>query len=150
MTLFHQGLNPIIHKHLTLFRDCTLNELVSASIEQEDTCCAHMEEERKRGLCQGLLGALCPSTTWSTTLHHASHVVPLHINSGATIHLSRCHHAICSTRSRLLHLELYSLLGQAFRASTTGRMGTLLERAPSLDRDTLLGPHRLLAVIRRR
>jgi hypothetical protein len=31
-----------------LFRGCTLNELVSASIEQEDACCAHLEEKRKK------------------------------------------------------------------------------------------------------
>jgi hypothetical protein len=33
---------------LTLFRGCTLNELVSASIEQEDVCHARLEEERKK------------------------------------------------------------------------------------------------------
>jgi hypothetical protein len=36
MALFHQELNPVHHEHLTLFQGCTLNELVSASIEQED------------------------------------------------------------------------------------------------------------------
>jgi hypothetical protein len=25
MTLFHQGLNPVLREHLTLFRGCTLN-----------------------------------------------------------------------------------------------------------------------------
>jgi hypothetical protein len=33
MTLFHQGLNPVLREHLTLFQGYTLNELVSASIE---------------------------------------------------------------------------------------------------------------------
>jgi hypothetical protein len=47
MVLFRQGLNPVLHEHLTLFWGCTLNELVSTSIEQEDACCARMEEERK-------------------------------------------------------------------------------------------------------
>jgi hypothetical protein len=36
MLLFRQGLSPMLHEHLTLFWGCTLNELVSASIEQED------------------------------------------------------------------------------------------------------------------
>jgi hypothetical protein len=48
MALFHQGLNPVLREHLTLFRGYTLNELVSASIEQEDTCRARVEEERKK------------------------------------------------------------------------------------------------------
>jgi hypothetical protein len=47
MALFRQGLNPVLREHPTLFRGCTLNELVSASIEQEDACRAHVEEERK-------------------------------------------------------------------------------------------------------
>jgi hypothetical protein len=33
-----------------LFWGCTLNELVSASIEQEDACRAHFEERNKRPL----------------------------------------------------------------------------------------------------
>jgi hypothetical protein len=33
MSLFRQGLSPVLREHLTLFRGCTLNELVSASIE---------------------------------------------------------------------------------------------------------------------
>jgi hypothetical protein len=37
MSLFRQGLSPMLREHLTLFQGCTLNELVSASIEQEDT-----------------------------------------------------------------------------------------------------------------
>jgi hypothetical protein len=48
MSLFHQGLSPVLCEHLTLFRGCTLNELVSASIEQEDVCHARLEEERKK------------------------------------------------------------------------------------------------------
>jgi hypothetical protein len=50
MALFHQELNTMLHEHLMLFRGCTLIELVSASIEQEDACCAHIEEERKKRL----------------------------------------------------------------------------------------------------
>jgi hypothetical protein len=34
MSLFHQGLSPVPREHLMLFRGCTLNELVSASIEK--------------------------------------------------------------------------------------------------------------------
>jgi hypothetical protein len=48
MSFFRQGLSPVLREHLTLFRGCTLNELVSASIEQEDACRAHLEEERKK------------------------------------------------------------------------------------------------------
>jgi hypothetical protein len=66
MSLFYQGLNPMLCEHLALFRGCTLNELVSASIEKEDTCHTRLEEERKRGLCLGLLGALRLSIAWST------------------------------------------------------------------------------------
>jgi hypothetical protein len=38
----------VLHEHLTLFRGCTLNELVSASIEQEDMYHARLDEERKK------------------------------------------------------------------------------------------------------
>jgi hypothetical protein len=48
MSLFRQGLSPVLCEHLTLFWGCTLNELVSASIEQEDACRACLEEERKK------------------------------------------------------------------------------------------------------
>jgi hypothetical protein len=48
MSLFHHGLSPMLREHLTLFQGCTLNELVSASIEQEHACCARLEEERKK------------------------------------------------------------------------------------------------------
>jgi hypothetical protein len=48
MALFHQGLSPVLWEHLTLFWGCTMNELVSTSIEQEDACRAHIEEERKK------------------------------------------------------------------------------------------------------
>jgi hypothetical protein len=48
ISLFHQGLSSVLREHLMLFRGCTLNELVSASIEQEDTCRARLEEERKK------------------------------------------------------------------------------------------------------
>jgi hypothetical protein len=48
MAMFRQGLNHVVHEHLTLFRSCTINELVSAPIEQEDACHARMKEERKK------------------------------------------------------------------------------------------------------
>jgi hypothetical protein len=48
LSLFRQGLSPVLREHLTLFWGCTLNELVSASIEQEDVCRARLEEERKK------------------------------------------------------------------------------------------------------
>jgi hypothetical protein len=37
----------VLREHQTLFRGYTLNELVSASIEQEDACHARMEEEEE-------------------------------------------------------------------------------------------------------
>jgi hypothetical protein len=48
MPLFRHGPNPMLHEHVTLFRGCTLNELVSTSIKQEDACRARLEEERKK------------------------------------------------------------------------------------------------------
>jgi hypothetical protein len=45
MSLFRQGLSPVLREQLTLFWGCTLNELVSASIELEDACHARLEEE---------------------------------------------------------------------------------------------------------
>jgi hypothetical protein len=44
MSLFRQGLSPVLLEHLMLFWGCTLNKLVSASIEQEDMCRARLEE----------------------------------------------------------------------------------------------------------
>jgi hypothetical protein len=59
MALFHQGLNPVLCEHLALFWGYTLNELVSASIEQEDAYHACMEEEmKKRPLSEPTGGAL--------------------------------------------------------------------------------------------
>jgi hypothetical protein len=48
MLLFRQGLSLVLREHLTLFQGCTLNELVRASIEQEDVCHARLEEDRKK------------------------------------------------------------------------------------------------------
>jgi hypothetical protein len=45
---YSKGFSPVLHEHLTLFQGCTLNELVSASIEQEDACHARLEERKKR------------------------------------------------------------------------------------------------------
>jgi hypothetical protein len=56
-------------------------------------------------------GALRPSTTWSTLCLQASHVVPLHRSSGASVHLSRWPQVLPSTRGWLLHLELRNRLG---------------------------------------
>jgi hypothetical protein len=60
MSLFRQGLSPVLREHLTLFRGCTLNELVSACIEQEDGCCACLEEERKKRPLPGPNGGAPP------------------------------------------------------------------------------------------
>jgi hypothetical protein len=104
----------------------------------------------RRGPCQGLLGALRSSTAWSTLVLQDSHMVPLHLSSGATIHLSRWSHILQSTHSQLLHLELRNLLGWVSCASTTGVLDTLLESVPSLIRATLLGLCHHLIVCRRR
>jgi hypothetical protein len=111
MSLFRQGLSPVLCEHLTLFRGCTLNELVSASIDQEDVCRARLEEEREKRHLPGPTRALHPSTAWSILCLQASHVVPLRRCSGATVHLDRWPHVLQSTRGWLLHLELRSLLG---------------------------------------
>jgi hypothetical protein len=60
MSLFRQGLNPVLHEHFMLFRDYTLNELVSASIVQEDACHARLEEERKKRPLPGPNGGASP------------------------------------------------------------------------------------------
>jgi hypothetical protein len=60
MALFHQGLNPVLCEHLTLFQSYTLNELVCASIEQEDAYCARIEEERKKRPLPGPTGGAQP------------------------------------------------------------------------------------------
>jgi hypothetical protein len=57
MSLFHQGLSPVLREHLTLFRGCTLNELLSTFIEQEHVCCARLEEWKKRPLPRPTGGA---------------------------------------------------------------------------------------------
>jgi hypothetical protein len=56
MALFHKGLSPMLQEHLTLFRGCTPNKLVSASIEQEDACHARIEERKKRHLSRPIGG----------------------------------------------------------------------------------------------
>jgi hypothetical protein len=59
MSLFHQGLSPVLREYLTLFWGRTLDELVSASIEKEDVCRARLEEEeqKKRSLPGPIGGA---------------------------------------------------------------------------------------------
>jgi hypothetical protein len=99
MELFHYGLNPELHEHLMLFHGCTLNELVSASIVQEDACCAHMEEERKMRPLPRPTRTLHPSTILSTPLRYGSRAIPLYHSNGAIVHLSRWHHALQSSHS---------------------------------------------------
>jgi hypothetical protein len=60
MSLFRPGHSPVLHEHLTLFRGCALNELVSASIEQEDACRTRFEEERKKRPLPGPNGGAAP------------------------------------------------------------------------------------------
>jgi hypothetical protein len=60
MSIFRQGLSLVLCEHLTLFRYCTMNELVSISIKQEDTCHARLEEERKKGPLPGPNGGAPP------------------------------------------------------------------------------------------
>jgi hypothetical protein len=45
---------------MTLFWGCTLNELLSSSIEQEDVCRARLEEERKKKPLPGPTGGTPP------------------------------------------------------------------------------------------
>jgi hypothetical protein len=66
MSLFCQGLSPVLREHLTLFQGCTLNELVSASMSRRMRAMLAWRRRGRRGLCLGLTGALCPSTAWST------------------------------------------------------------------------------------
>jgi hypothetical protein len=50
----------MLQEHLTLFQGYTLNELVSASIEQDDACHARIEEERKKSPLSGPTGGAPP------------------------------------------------------------------------------------------
>jgi hypothetical protein len=60
ISLFSQGLSPVLREHLMLFRGCTLNELVSTSIEQDDACRARLEGERKKRPLRGPTGGAPP------------------------------------------------------------------------------------------
>jgi hypothetical protein len=111
MSLFCQGLSPVLCEHLTLFQGCTLNELVSASIEQEDVCRARLEEERKKRPLLEPTGGAPPKYRLVYTPPSGQACGPLHRSSGATVHLSRWPHVLQSTRGWLLHLELRSRLG---------------------------------------
>jgi hypothetical protein len=111
MPVFHQGLSLVLREHLTLFQGYILNELVSASIEQEDMCHARLEEERKKGPLPGLNGGAPPKYRLVYTPPLGSHMVPLCHSNGASVHLSRWPHILPSTRGWLLHLELRSQLG---------------------------------------
>jgi hypothetical protein len=49
MELFKKGVSAQLREHLNLFCNCNFNELVNASMEQEDAPRARMDdEERKR------------------------------------------------------------------------------------------------------
>jgi hypothetical protein len=90
MSLFRQGLSPMLHENLTLFRGCTLNELVSTSIEQEDVCRARLEEERKKRPLPAPNGGAPPKYCLIYTLPSVQPCTPpLHRSSGASVHLSR-------------------------------------------------------------
>jgi hypothetical protein len=67
-SLFHQGLSHVLHEHLMLFRGCTMNELVSSSIEQEDACHARWEEERMKRPLPGPNGGAPPKYHLGYTL----------------------------------------------------------------------------------
>jgi hypothetical protein len=54
------SLSPVLREHLTLFWGCTLNKLVSASIEREDVCHARLEEERNKRPLPGPNGGIPP------------------------------------------------------------------------------------------
>lgn len=45
---FRRGLNSKLRDRLTLFKNCTYNELVSAAIEQEDAIRDHQEEKKRK------------------------------------------------------------------------------------------------------
>jgi hypothetical protein len=47
MKLFKKGLGAQLREHLTLFRSGNFNELIMATIEQEDASRAHMDEEEE-------------------------------------------------------------------------------------------------------
>jgi hypothetical protein len=110
ISLFRQGLGPMLREHLTLFWGYALNELVSTSIEQEDACRSHLEEDRKKRPLLGPTGGTPPKYRLIYTPPSGYPCVPLHRSSGATVHLSRWPHILLSTRGWLLHLELYSRL----------------------------------------
>jgi hypothetical protein len=110
MSLLRQGLSPVLHEHLTLFRGCTLNELVSASIEQEGVCRARLEEERKKRPLPRPNGGAPPKYHLIYTPPSGQLRGPLHHSSRATVHLNRWPHILQSTRGCLLHLELHNQL----------------------------------------
>jgi hypothetical protein len=70
ISLFHQGLSHVLCEHLTLFWGYTRNELVSASIEQEDMCRARLKEERRKRPLSGPNGGAPPK-------YHLVYTLPL-------------------------------------------------------------------------
>jgi hypothetical protein len=97
MLLFHQGLSHVLREHLTLFQCCTLNELVSASIEQEDACRAHLDEDRKKKPLSRPTGGAPPKHRLVYTPTLGQPRAPPHRSSRATINLSRWLHVLQST-----------------------------------------------------
>jgi hypothetical protein len=94
MFLFHQGCSPMLRDHLTLFQGCTMNELVSTSIEQEDVCHARLEKERKKRPLPGPTGGAPPKYLLVDTLPSSQPCAPPHRSCGATVHLSRSPHVL--------------------------------------------------------
>jgi hypothetical protein len=93
ISLLRQGISPVLCEHLMLFRDCTLNELVSTSIEQEDACHACLEERKKTTLPGPTRGAPTKyHPVYTPPLGHPH--APLHHSSGANVHLSRWPHVL--------------------------------------------------------
>jgi hypothetical protein len=77
MFLFHQGCSPMLRDHLTLFQGCTMNELVSTSIEQEDMCHARLEKERKKRPLPGPTRGAPPKYLLVDTLPSSQPCAPL-------------------------------------------------------------------------
>jgi hypothetical protein len=135
MTLFHQGLNPVLREHLTLFRGPTLNELVSTSIEQEDVCHAHIEEERKKrplsgptGVCStqvppGLYSSL-RLATWSPSIlavespsTSAGGPMPSSLPAAGS---STSSSAACWARFSMLQLHVYQAIHSRVSPTSSG------------------------------
>jgi hypothetical protein len=116
MSLFRQGLSLVLCEHLTLFRGCTLNKLLSASIEQEDVCHARLEEERKKRPLPGLIGGTPPK-------YHLVYIPPSgqpHAQTaGLTLYATQVPYSISTPGGRVVanqmtHKIAHELAGQVF------------------------------------